>query len=112
MMHTISAYYNFLQIHWNVHSVNKNPKYFPDPEKFDPSRFEGLGPPPYICTFLGGPDMCARKEFARVELLVFIYNEVTRFKLEKVNPNEKISYSLKPILEHCLAIHLQPYQVD
>ena len=109
-MHTISACYNFLQTHWNVHSTHKNPVYFPDPEKFDPSRFERQGPPPYtFVPFGGGPHMCAGKEFARVELLVFIYNVVTRFKLKKVNPNEKISYSIKPIMENGLTIHLQPH---
>ena len=40
--------------------------------------------------------MCLGKEYARVEILVFIYNVVTRFKLETVNPNEKITYSPLP----------------
>ena len=47
------------KIYWTPHSTHKNPEYFPDPEKFDPSRFEGNGPAP--CTFVpfvGGPRVC------------------------------------------------------
>ncbi|KAK6246538.1 Cytochrome P450 - like 10 [Theobroma cacao] len=93
---------------WTVHSTNKNPKYFPDPEKFDPSRFEGNGPAPYTYVpFGGGPRMCPGKEYARLEILTFIHNLVTRFKWEKLNPNEKIFYSPSPIPEEGLPIKLQ-----
>lgn len=111
-MHTKNAYFNFLQIYWTVHSTHKNPKYFPDPENFDPSRFEGKGPAPYsFVPFGGGPHMCPGKEYARLEILVFIYNVVTRFKLEKVVPNEKITYNPSPTPANGLPIRLQPHQM-
>ncbi|XVF63353.1 hypothetical protein PTKIN_Ptkin09bG0081100 [Pterospermum kingtungense] len=92
---------------WTPHLTNKNPDYFPNPEKFDPSRFEGNGPPPYaFVPFGGGPRMCPGKEYARLEILTFIHNLVTKFKWEKLNPNEKISYNPSPIPEEGLPIKL------
>ncbi|OMO78903.1 Cytochrome P450 [Corchorus olitorius] len=84
-------------------------KVLEDPEKFDPSRFEGNGPAPYtFVPFGGGPRMCPGKEYARLEILTFIHNLVTKFKWDKLNPNEKISYIPSPIPEEGLPIKIQP----
>ncbi|XP_017618105.2 beta-amyrin 28-monooxygenase-like [Gossypium arboreum] len=94
---------------WMVHTTHKNPKYFPDPERFDPSRFEGNGPAPYsFVPFGGGPRMCPGKEYARLEILTFIHNLLTTFKWVKLNPNEKISYIPSPIPKEGLPIKIQP----
>ena len=99
----------FLQTYWSVHTTNRNPKYFPDPEKFDPSRFEGKGPAPYtFVPFGGGPRLCPGKEYSRLQILVFIHNMVTRFKWEKVDPNEKVIYNPSPIPVNGLPIRLHP----
>ncbi|OMO49436.1 Cytochrome P450, partial [Corchorus capsularis] len=98
---------------WTVHSTNKNPNYFPEPEKFDPSRFEGNGPAPYtFVPFGGGPQMCPGKEYARLEILTFIHNLVTKFKWNKLNPNEKISYLSSAVPEEGLPIKLQPITIN
>ncbi|KAG2691298.1 hypothetical protein I3760_08G003300 [Carya illinoinensis] len=92
-----------------VHSTHKNPKYFPDPEKFDPSRFEGKGPEPYTyLPFGGGPRMCSGKEYARLQILTFMHNAVIKFKFKKVNPSEKITYGLAPIPKNGLPVRLDP----
>ncbi|KAK9266514.1 hypothetical protein L1049_028610 [Liquidambar formosana] len=70
--------------HWTTYSTHKNPIYFPSPEKFDPSRFEGNGPAPNtFVPFGGGIRMCPGREYARVETLVYMHNLVTKFKWEK-----------------------------
>ena len=93
-----------------MYSTHKNAKYFPDPEKFDPSRFDGNGPAPFTYVpFGGGPRMCPGKEYARHEILVFLHNLVTKFKLEKVDPHEKIIYNPSPVPANDLLIRLQPH---
>ncbi|KAA8538613.1 hypothetical protein F0562_028193 [Nyssa sinensis] len=96
---------------WTVHSTHKNVKYFPNPEKFDPSRFEGSGPAPYtFVPFGGGPRMCPGKEYARLEILVFMHNVVTKFKIEKAIPNEKITFHASPTPMSGVPVHLHPHE--
>ncbi|XP_074332461.1 beta-amyrin 6-beta-monooxygenase-like isoform X2 [Apium graveolens] len=95
------------KVSWTVYTTNKNPEYFPDPEKFNPSRFEGKGPAPYtFVPFGGGPRMCPGKEYARLEILVFIYNIVTQYKLEKINPHEKIKFHVIPVPKEGLPLRI------
>ncbi|KAJ4963289.1 hypothetical protein NE237_023228 [Protea cynaroides] len=98
------------KIYWSAISTHKNPKYFPDPEKLDPSRFEGSGPAPYTyVAFGGGPRMCPGKEYARLEILVFVHHVVNRFKWEKILPDEKIIVDPLPMMAKGLPVHLRPY---
>ncbi|KAL4592804.1 hypothetical protein LXL04_005809 [Taraxacum kok-saghyz] len=95
---------------WTVHTTHKDPKHFPDPEKFDPTRFEGSGPAPYtFVPFGGGPRMCPGREYARLEVLVFMHNVVTRFRLEKLMPNEKIIFHSSPTPINGLPVRLIPH---
>ncbi|XP_030945095.1 beta-amyrin 28-monooxygenase-like [Quercus lobata] len=95
---------------WTPYSTHKNPKYFQDPEKFNPSRFEGNGPEPYtFVPFGGGPRMCPGREYARLEILVFMHNVVTRFKWEKAILDEKLSFNISPIPVNGLPIYLKPH---
>ncbi|CAI9111743.1 OLC1v1012050C1 [Oldenlandia corymbosa var. corymbosa] len=81
------------KVHWLLHSTHNNPKYFPDPEKFDPSRFEGDGPIPYtFIPFGGGLRMCPGNEYARLAILTFVHYLVNEYTWEQMIPDEKISY--------------------
>ncbi|KAK2988261.1 hypothetical protein RJ640_019453, partial [Escallonia rubra] len=86
------------QAFWSAYSTHKDPNYFPNPEKFDPSRFEGNGALPFsFVPFGGGPSMCPGREYARLEILIFMHRLVTKFKWERLKPNEKIINEPSPI---------------
>ncbi|KAK2983542.1 hypothetical protein RJ640_023076, partial [Escallonia rubra] len=95
--------------YWNVYSTHKDPKYFPDPEKFDPSRFEGDGPAPYtFVPFGGGPRICPGNEYGRLEVLVFMHNVVTRFNLERAIGDDKLVINPNTIAMNGLRVRLLP----
>ncbi|XP_060213676.1 beta-amyrin 28-monooxygenase [Lycium barbarum] len=95
------------KIYWSANSTHKSPDFFPEPEKFDPSRFEGSGPAPYtFVPFGGGPRMCPGKEYARLEILVFMHHLVKRFKWEKIILDEKIVVNPMPIPAKGLPVRL------
>ncbi|KAH6765196.1 hypothetical protein C2S52_014249 [Perilla frutescens var. hirtella] len=96
---------------WTVHASHKNPDYFPEPEKFDPSRFEGAGPLPYtFVPFGGGPQMCSGRDFAKLAILVFMHNVVTRFGFEKFIPDEKMLFHARLTPAHGLPLQLHPHK--
>ncbi|KAI3841288.1 hypothetical protein MKW98_007769 [Papaver atlanticum] len=100
------------KLYWTGISSHMNPENFPDPEKFDPSRFQGKGPAPYtFVPFGGGAGMCPGYEYARVEILVFLHHVVRRYKWEKLIPgniNERLKVNPYPLPPKGFPIRLQP----
>ncbi|KAK1279604.1 Cytochrome P450 [Acorus gramineus] len=72
------------QIFWAATVTQMDEHIFPEPTKFDPSRFESQSPcppPPFsYIPFGGGPRICPGYEFAKCETLVVIHHVVTGFK--------------------------------
>nr|AZS32334.1 CYP716 family cytochrome P450 monooxygenase [Lagerstroemia speciosa] len=94
---------------WSAAFTHKDPELYPNVTEFDESRFEGSGPPPFsYVPFGGGPRMCLGKEFARMEMLVFLHNVVNQFDWELSIPSEKIIYDPMPTPVEGLPIRLRP----
>ncbi|XP_071736534.1 beta-amyrin 28-monooxygenase-like [Rutidosis leptorrhynchoides] len=101
------------KLYWHAVSTHKDEANFREVEKFDPSRFEGAGvttPYTYV-PFGGGSRMCIGKEFARLNILVFLHNVVTNFKWDLLVPDEKIEYDPIGTPAKGLPIRLHPHQV-
>nr|AMZ03379.1 cytochrome P450 CYP716D20 [Plectranthus barbatus] len=95
------------KFYWNSLSTQKDEKLFGKSEELDPSRFEGGGPAPYsFVPFGGGPRMCLGKEFARLEMLTFLHNIVTRYRWELLIPDEKIVHDPIPTPQNGLPIRI------
>ncbi|KAG6432811.1 hypothetical protein SASPL_104398 [Salvia splendens] len=99
------------KLYWSANSTHMDPSYFTSNTKFDPSRFEEApGPAPYTyVAFGGGPRMCLGKEFARLEILVFLHNVVKRYRWNLINPHEKVVCDPMPTPLYGLPVHLQPH---
>ncbi|KAG0570905.1 hypothetical protein KC19_6G196400 [Ceratodon purpureus] len=87
--YTIPKGWKFL---FSTAASHRSEKFFPNPDKFDPSRFEGQSaPPPYTYVpFGGGPRLCLGYEFARLEMLIFLHYVTLNYEFEMVEPDEKI----------------------
>ncbi|XP_008782776.2 cytochrome P450 716B1-like [Phoenix dactylifera] len=82
------------QVFWVSSGTHMDEHIFPQPEKFDPSRFEPTSKsyPPYsYIPFGGGPHVCPGSEFARMEVLLIVHHLVTNYEWSEVIPNEPIS---------------------
>ncbi|KAG5631234.1 hypothetical protein H5410_002951 [Solanum commersonii] len=98
------------QLYWNTGLTSLDPEIFPNPTRLEPSRFEEAGPAPYTyVTFGGGPRMCLGKEFARLEMLVFLHVLIKKFTWKLLIPNEKFIYDPMPTPLQGLPISLQPH---
>ncbi|RZC83201.1 hypothetical protein C5167_045987 [Papaver somniferum] len=97
---------------WTTSTTHKSEEYFPNAETFDPLRFARDNITPYsFVPFGGGPRMCPGREFAKVEILVFLHNLVSMFKWELVFPDEVISVDPMPTSSKGLPVYLysHPY---
>ncbi|MBX3086601.1 MAG: cytochrome P450 [Anaerolineae bacterium] len=73
----------------STYAMHRNPKFFPDPEAFDPERFskerEAAIPKYAYLPFGGGPRVCIGNSFAMMEIRLAIATILQRYQLTVEN---------------------------
>ncbi|KAL2574814.1 hypothetical protein AAZV13_17G210400 [Glycine max] len=78
-------------------NIHHNPEYFPEPQKFNPSRFEVAPKPNTFMPFGSGVHACPGNELAKLETLIMIHHLVTKFRWEVVGSKCGIQYGPFPL---------------
>ncbi|XP_068655853.1 taxadiene 5-alpha hydroxylase-like [Aristolochia californica] len=82
---------------WTAHGTHHDPEYFPEPQRFDPSRFEATMAPYAYIPFGGGARLCAGYQLAKLNILAFIHFMVTRYNWSPIDPVEPVAVDPIPI---------------
>lgn len=67
-----------------IYALHRDPKYFPNPEKFDPERFNNVNKhtiPKAYMPFGVGPRACIGARLARMETKILIYHVLKKFEI-------------------------------
>ena len=86
-----------------IYGFHRDPKYFPDPHKFDPERFSeenrrNIDPDTYL-PFGIGPRNCIGSRFALMELKTLLYYLLLNFKFEVTAKTQiPLKYAKNPIM--------------
>ncbi|KAI6685632.1 hypothetical protein NL676_031545 [Syzygium grande] len=96
---------------WSTLTTNNDPAIFPSPKLFDETRFaRSTSPAPYaFVPFGGGPRMCLGKDYAQLQILVFLHHLVNNFKWTNAIPDEKVKFEPIAIPSRGLPIRIRPH---
>ncbi|KAG2289184.1 hypothetical protein Bca52824_048788 [Brassica carinata] len=73
--------------------VHLDPEIYPDPKKFDPSRWEGYIPK--AGTFLPfglGSHLCPGNDLAKLEISIFLHHFLLKYRVERSNPGCQVMF--------------------
>ncbi|KAG2553020.1 hypothetical protein PVAP13_9KG498926 [Panicum virgatum] len=78
-------------------SVHMDPEVYPDPKKFNPSRWKGNSPRPGTFLAFGlGTRLCPGNDLGKLEISVFLHHFLLGYKLTRRNPSCRIRYLPHP----------------
>ncbi|KAJ8774219.1 hypothetical protein K2173_009650 [Erythroxylum novogranatense] len=87
-------------------NIHHSPEIFPDPEKFDPSRFDVAPKPNTFLPFGNGIHSCPGNELAKLEMLVLLHHLTTKYRWSMVGSHNGIQYGPFAVPQNGLPIRL------
>ncbi|KAI3450363.1 hypothetical protein Pfo_007028 [Paulownia fortunei] len=87
----------------NIHHCSD---FFPQPEKFDPSRFEVPPKPNTYMPFGNGAHSCPGSELAKLEMLVLLHHLTTTYRWKVIGEEDAIQYGPFPVPKGGLPIQV------
>ncbi|KAI8923268.1 cytochrome P450 [Entophlyctis helioformis] len=75
----------------SIMNLHRNPKYWADPDTFNPDRWAQQPVPGSYLPFGDGPTMCIGQKMANIEMRVVMINLLRRFTFEMV-PDQKLEF--------------------
>ncbi|KAJ0796121.1 putative (+)-abscisic acid 8'-hydroxylase [Helianthus annuus] len=87
-------------------TIHYSSDFFPEPNKFDPSRFEVAPRPNTYMPFGIGAHSCPGNELAKLEMLILIHHLTTSFRWEVIGEGNGIEYVPFPVPKQGLPIKL------
>ncbi|KAJ8913517.1 hypothetical protein NQ315_017067 [Exocentrus adspersus] len=91
-----------------VYGLLRNPKIFPDPEKFDPGRFEETDFSPFsYLPFSAGPRNCIGQKFAMHEMKAVISKVLRTYELVSANPKHRLQLIAELVLKSTNGIRIK-----
>uniref|UniRef100_A0A6N2L342 (+)-abscisic acid 8'-hydroxylase n=1 Tax=Salix viminalis TaxID=40686 RepID=A0A6N2L342_SALVM len=78
-------------------SIHHCADFFPQPEKFDPSRFEVPPRPNTYMPFGNGVHSCPGSELAKLEMLILLHHLTTTYRWQTVGDEDGIQYGPFPV---------------
>ncbi|KAL0369831.1 UNVERIFIED_CONTAM: Abscisic acid 8'-hydroxylase 2 [Sesamum angustifolium] len=87
-------------------SIHHSSDFFPQPEKFDPSRFEVPPRPNTYMPFGNGVHSCPGSELAKLEMLIFLHHLTTTYRWKVMGEGDAIQYGPFPVPKGGLPIQV------
>ncbi|KAJ3632434.1 hypothetical protein MTP99_009445 [Tenebrio molitor] len=90
------------------HGIHMDPQYYPNPEKFDPSRFENLdGRYPFaFIPFSAGPRNCIGQKYAMLEIKCLLSKIVRNFELFPASPHHEMMLAVEIVLKSLTGVKI------
>ncbi|XP_031254978.1 abscisic acid 8'-hydroxylase 2 [Pistacia vera] len=102
----------FIPRGWKVlplfRSIHHCADFFPQPEKFDPSRFEVPPRPNTYLPFGNGVHSCPGSELAKLEMHILLHHLTTNYRWQVVGDKDGIQYGPFPVPKRGLPIRVIP----